>query len=227
MNYLLHNLGYDKPVNFREIVLRQYHSNCVWLRDTYFHQLSMTSYKPWLPDLEYYENSLRAEKRRLQEHKRQLAGLTEEKLQKMYEQEVNTIESLRKCKNTYHVDEIAKIKRCTDEYNKHLQKWLSLPNTPKYLNSALIDIYETAIKDMAEHDKSEDEAMKRIRSRSIPTYEDFKNNTISRIKNEIDFCKEQVASKTRAVKMVKDKIADVKQIFAWLDEVEKEENKQC
>lgn len=225
MNYYLHNMGYDKPINFREIVLWQYHRNCVWLRDTNFDKLSLTSYKLWLPDLECYENELQAEKCRLQKYKSELDSLTDARIQELYAEEISKIECLHQCNNSYHVDEIAKIKRCTDEYNKSLQKWLAIPNTPKYLTDALVDIYETAIEDMAEHERDEVEAVKNMHSKTIPNYEDFKKQIINHYKGMVEFSKNQVLSKTNTVKIVKQNISDIKQLFAWLDSIEKENNK--
>lgn len=226
MNYLLHNLGYDKPVNFREIVLRQYHQHCPWLRDTYFDRLDLYDYEKWLPDLEYYKKELQEAKSRLKKYQYEMVNFTEEKLQEMYALEVHKVKMLNQCHSSYHMDMVNEIKRCTDEYNKPLQRWLALPNAPKYLTDELIDIYATAINDMEEHLRDEIKAVERMHNEVVPDYKDFKRQTKDNILDMIKFCENQVSDRKRLIKLVKEEVAEVKQIFAWLDSIE-EDNEQC
>lgn len=222
MNYLLHNLGYDKPVNFREIVLRQYHSHCGWLRDTYFDRLDLYNYEKWLPNIQYEYDQLKREQQLLDRDKNELSSLTDEKLQEMYAEEVSKIETLHNCNHSYHMDLAVDIKRCTDEYYKSLKKWFDIAMAPKWLNEELLDIYSTAMKDLEEHHTEDIKAIERMHRESIPTFEDFKTETIERLEYNVKFQKGRIDSRKRAIKIVEQEIADVKQLFAWLDEIEKE-----
>ena len=223
MNYLLHNLGYDKPVNFREIVLRTYHNHCIWLRDTYFNRLDLYNYEKWLPNIQYEHDELKREQEWLKKYQDELLSLTDEKLQEMYSKKVSDIEVLHNCHHSYHFDSAATIKHCTDEYDKYLQKWLDIPNTPRWLTADLIDIYDCAMRDLKEHECEDGKSVERMHNEPIPTFEDFKAETIERLKYNINFQKARITSRKNSIKIVEQQIADVKQLFAWLDEIEKEE----
>lgn len=222
MNYLLHNLGYDKPVNFREIVLRTYKSHCMWLRDTYLDRLDLYNYESWLPNIQYFYDELERERERLKKYQNELLLLTDEKLQEMYEKKVSDIEVLHNCNHSYHMDLADDIKRCTDEYDKYLRKWLEIPNTPKWLTADLIDIYDTATRDLNGHLNDDIESVKSMHNEPIPTFENFKAETINRLEYNINFQKDRIASQKRNIKIVEKDIADIKQLFAWLDEIEEE-----
>ncbi len=222
MNYLLHNLGYDKPVNFREIVLRTYHKRCVWLRDICFDRLDLYNYEKWLPDIQYYYNLLLDKESHLEKSQNELASLTDDKLQEMYLKKVSDIQVLHNCHHSYHMDLAVDIKRCTDEYDKYLRKWLDIPNTPKWLTADLIDIYDCAMRDLEEHNDEDKKTVERMHKEVIPTFEDFKTKIINHLESSIEFQKDQIKSLKKTIKIVKQEIADVKQIFAWLDEVESE-----
>ena len=172
------------------------------------------------------KKALRDEKTRLKKYQDELVGLTEEKLQEMYAKEVDKVKVLNNCNRSYHADVAEQIKQCTAEYNKYLQKWLSVSDAPKHFNDVLIDIYTTAINDMEEHLSDEAKAVERMHNEAFPTYKDFKRQTKDNILDMIKFCENQVESKKRSIKLVKKDIAEVKQLFAWLDAIEKE-NEQC
>lgn len=225
MNYLLHNLGYDKPINFREIVLRTYHHNCIWLRDTYFDRLDLYNYEKWLPNIQYEYNELEREQQLLKRDQDKLSSLTDEKLQEMYSEKVDSIKVLHNCDHSYHIDIAAQIKSCTDEYDKHLRKWLEIPNTPKWLTAELIDIYDCAMKDLQEHNNEETKSVERMHNEPIPTFEEFKAETLDHLQYNITFQKSRIESRKRSIKIVEQQIADVKQLFAWLDEIEEENTK--
>lgn len=224
MNYLLHNMGYDKPINFREIVLRMYHKNCIWLRDTNFSRLDLYNYEEWLPDIQYEYRQLNAAQERVTKTQNELASLTDDKLQAMYELEVEKIKSLHRCEHSYHVDMAESANKCAYAYNKHLKKWLDLPDTPKWLTNELVDIYDTAMRDVREHQEEDSKAVERMHDTPTPTFEQFKIDTIERIKSHIEFNKDRVKDAKKAIKIIQKEIEDVKQIFAWLDEIEQEEN---
>ena len=222
MNYYLHNMGYDKPINFREIVLRTYKSHCMWLRDTYFDRLDLYNYESWLPNIQYYYDELKREQECLKKYQNELLLLTDEKLQEMYEKKVESIQVLHNCDHSYHMDLADDIKRCTDEYDKYLRKWLEIPNTPKWLTADLIDIYDTATRDLNEHLNDDIKSVKRMHNELIPTFEDFKAETVNRLEYNITFQKDRIAAQKKNIKIVEKDMADVKQLFAWLDEMEKE-----
>ena len=224
MNYLLHNLGYDKPVNFRYIVLSTYKNHCIWLRDTYMDRLDLYNYEAWLPNIKYEYNALKREQECFDRDQAKLISLTDEKLQEMYAKKVADIKVLHNCNHSYHMDSAAEIKRCTDAYDKSLRKWLEIPNTPKWLTADLIDIYDTAIKDLQEHNDEDVKSVERMHNEPIPTFEEFKNETIDHLIYNIKFQKAQIESRKRSIEIVEQQIADVKQLFAWLDEIENEEN---
>jgi hypothetical protein len=119
------------------------------------------------------------------------------------------------------------ISRCTDEYDKYLRKWLEIPNTPKWLTADLIDIYDTAMKDLREHNDEDIKSVKRMHNEPIPTFENFKAETIARLEYNINFQKDRIESQKKNIKIVEKDMADVKQLFAWLDEIDLEENEQC
>lgn len=222
MNYYLHNMGYDKPINFREIVLRTYKNHCIWLRDTYFDRLDLYNYEKWLPDIQYEYNCLKNEQMHLAKNQEELDSLTDEKLQEMYAEKVSSIEVLHNCNHSYHMDLAEEIKRCTDEYDKQLRKWLEIPNTPQWLTADLIDIYDTAIKDLQGHNDADNKSVERMHNEPIPTFEEFKTEIIDQLEYSITFQKAQIESRKRSIKIVEQEISDVKQLFAWLNEIEKE-----
>ncbi len=224
MNYYLHNVGYDKPINFREIVLRAYKDHCMWLRDTYFDRLDPYNYEAWLPNIQYEYNELERERECLKKYQNELLLLTDKKLQEMYAEKVESIKVLHNCHHSYHMDIADDIKRCTDEYDKYLRRWLEIPNTPKWLTAGLIDIYDCAIRDLNQHLSEDIESVKRMHNEPIPTFEDFKAETIGRLEYNIKFQKDRIDSRKRNIKIVEKDIADVKQLFAWLDAMEHEED---
>ena len=224
MNYLLHNLGYDKPVNFRYIVLTTYKNHCMWLRDSYIDRLGLYDYTKWIPDIEYEKRMFKMEKEQYKKTKEELASLTDEKLQKLYEQEVDKVKSLNECNNSYHSDIVADIKSCIGAYSESLQKWIETSNAPLWLNTELVDIYDTAVKDMEEHERENIKSIERMHNEPIPTFEDFKRRIVERLEWSVERNKDQVAARRRCIKIVERQIEEVKQLFAWLDTIEKKEN---
>jgi hypothetical protein len=215
-------MGYDKPINFREIVLRTYKNRCMWLRDTYFDRLDQYNYESWLPNIQYYYDALERERECLKKYQNELLLLTDETLQEMYAEKVESIKVLHNCNHSYHMDLAADISRCTDEYDKYLRKWLEIPNTPKWLTADLVDIYDCAMRDLREHNEEDIKSVERMHKEPIPTFENFKAETIARLEYNINFQKDRIESRKRNIKIVEKDMADVKQLFAWLDEIEKE-----
>lgn len=223
MNYLLHNIGYDKPINFRSIVLRTYKDRCMWLRDDYLENLGLHDYTKWLPDMSYEESNLNRAKESYKKSKLELAALTKEKLQDLYEEELRKYEVLHNSTNSYYTDMAEKARRSAEEYRIHLDKWLAIPDTPNWLAGDLIDIYDTAIKDAKENEADNVKAVERMHSKTPPTFDEFVAQEFKRIENSISFAADRIKSAERAIKQIKTRCEEVKQIFDWLDEIEQEE----
>ena len=212
MNYYLHNVGYDKPINFRRIVLEAYKSRCMWLRDDYLDHLGLYDYTKWLPDMSYEESNLKLSKERYKECKLELAALSKVKLQEMYEEELKKYEVMHNSDNSYHADFAAKARRSAEEYRTHLDKWLAIPDTPNWLAGDLIDIYDTAIKDA--------EDVERMHSKTPPTFKKFADKELKRLKKSISFHAYRIKSAKRTIKEIEKRREEVKQIFAWLDQID-------
>ena len=223
MNYYLHNVGYDNPINFRRIVLQTYKDRCAWLRDEYIDRLGLYDYTKWLPSTNYEESNLKFAKESYKKAKLELAALTKEKLQDLYEEELRNYEVLHNSQNSYYADIASKIKRCAAEYRAHLDKWLAIPDTPNWLAGDLIDIYDTAIKDMKENEADNVKAVERMHSKTPPTFEEFVEQEFKRLENSISFHTDRIKSEKRAIKEIEKRCEEVKQIFAWLDDIEQEE----
>lgn len=224
MNYYLHNIGYDSPINFRRIVLEAYKSHCMWLRDEYLDHLGLYDCTKWLPNTNYEESNLKFSQERYKEAKLELAAINKEKLQSMYEEELKKYEVMNNSTNSYHADMAAKARRSAEEYRTHLDKWLAIPDTPNWLAGDLIDIYDTAIKDAKEHEADNIQAVERMHSKTPPTFEEFTDQELKRLENSISFHADRIKSAKRAIKEIEKRREEVKQIFAWLDEIEQEGN---
>lgn len=225
MNYLLHNMGYDKPIDFRYIVLSTYKSRCVWLRDYYIDHLGLHDYTKWLPDIKYEQSNLKRAKKAYKEAKLKLASLTKETLRTRYTEELRKYEVLNNSTDSYHADHAAIIKRCADEYRTHLDKWLALHDTANWLTGELIEIYDTAIADMKEHEEKNVEAVRKMHNQTPPAFEEFVENEFKHLESNISFYADRIKDAKRAIKIIERECTEVKQIFAWLDQIEQEENK--
>lgn len=225
MNYLLHNLGYDQPINFRYIVLNTYKSRCMWLRDDYLDNLGLYDYTKWLPNIKYEQSNLERAKKAYKEAKLTLASLTKETLRARYAEELRKYEVLNNCTDSYHADRAATIKRCADEYRTHLDKWLALHDTANWLTGELIEIYDTAIADMKEHEDENVKAVQKMHNQTPPTFEEFVENEFKYLESIISFYADRIKDAKRAIKIIERECAEVKQIFTWLDTIEQEERK--
>lgn len=225
MNYYLHNLGYDKPINFRRIVLEAYKSRCMWLRDDYIDHLGLYDYTKWIPDMSYEQLNLERAKESYKKAKLELAALTNIRLKVLYEEEIKKYEVLHNSTNSYYADFAAKARRSAAEYRTHLDKWLAIPDTPNWLNGHLIDIYDTAIKDAEENEADNLKAVERMHSKTPPTFEEFADQELKRLKNSISFSADRITSAKRAINEIEKRREEVKQIFAWLDKIEQEESR--
>lgn len=222
MNYLLHNLGYDNPINFRYIVLSTYKNYCAWLRDDYLDRLGLYDYTKWLPNTSYEQSNLDRAKESYKKAKLELSTLTKVKLQNLYSEELRKYEVLHNSTDSHYTNMATKAKRCASEYRTHLDKWLAIPGTPKWLADDLIDIYSTAIKDANENETKNVKAVERMHSKTPPTFEEFADQELMRIESNISFCADRIKSAKRAIKESEKRREEVKQIFAWLDQIEKE-----
>lgn len=224
MNYLLHNLGYDKPVDFRYIVLSTYKSRCMWLRDDYINNLGLYDYTKWLPSASYEQSNLKFAQKSYKEAKLKLASLTEEELRAAYDEELSKYEVLHNSEHSYHSDIADEIKRCVTEYKTNLNAWLAIPDTPNWLTGDLIEIYDTAVRDMEEHEADDIKAVEQMHSQTPPTFEEFKEKEIERLHSNITFYADRIKSSKRAIKLIEKECVEVKQIFAWLDSIEQEDS---
>lgn len=220
MNYYLHNVGYDNPINFRRIVLQTYKDHCTWLRDYYIDLLGIYDYTKWLPNAYYEESNLKNSQENYKKAKLELEAMNKVKLQEMYEEELKKYEVMHNSTNSYHADLAAKARRSAEEYRTHLDKWLAIPGTPNWLAGDLIDIYDTAIKDAKENEDDNINAVERMHSKTPPTFEEFANQEYKRIENSISFHADRIKSAKRAIKEIEKRREEVKQIFAWLDQIE-------
>ena len=226
MNYLLHNLGYDNPINFRRIVLEAYKSRCMWLRDYYIDHLGLYDYTKWLPDTNYEASNLKFSTERYKEAKLELAALSKAKLQEMYKEELKKYEVMHNSTNSYYADFAAKARRSAAEYRTHLDKWLAIPDTPNWLAGDLIDIYDTAIEDAKNNEVDNVKSVERMHSKTPPTFDEFTNQELKRLENSISFHADRIKSAKRAIKEIEKRREEVRQIFAWLDQIEQEEIKR-
>lgn len=224
MNYLLHNLGYDNPINFRYIVLSTYKNYCAWLRDDYLDRLGLYDYTKWLPNTSYEQSNLDRAKESYKKAKLELSTLTKVKLQNLYSEELCKYEVLHNSTDSHYADMAAKAKRCASEYRAHLDKWLAIPGTPNWLAGDLIDIYDTAIKDAEENEADNVKAVERMHNKIPPTFEEFTEQEFQRIESNISFHADRIKSAERAIKEIEKRCEEVKRIFAWLDEIEQEDN---
>ena len=117
-NYLLHNLGYDKPINFRYIVLDtlKRYGICQHIRDYSTGQLGLTDVNKWLEYTGYYEDKINRSKEQLKEYKatlKQIADGDESYVQKEYERLLSNAKSYRSSQHSWNIDEANKIDKCT------------------------------------------------------------------------------------------------------------------
>lgn len=223
MNYYLHNNGYDNPINFRRIVLEAYKNHCMWLRDDYLDRLGLYDCAKWLPDTRYEESNLKHSQEAYKKAKLELAAISKAKLQEMYEEELEKYEVMHNCQNSYYSDSASKARRSAAEYRTHLDRWLAIPDTPNWLAGDLIDIYDTAIKDAEDNEAGNAKAVERMHNQTPPTFEEFVDQEYKRLENSIAFHADRIKSAKRAIKEIEKRREEVKQIFAWLDAMEKEE----
>lgn len=223
MNYYLHNVGYDNPINFRRIVLQIYKYHCAWLRDDQIDRLGLYDYTRWLPNVCYEQSNLEYAKKAYKKARLEFAALNKVKLQEMYEEELKKYEVMHNSENSYYADFAAKARRSAAEYRTHLDKWLAIPGTPNWLAGDLIDIYYTAIKDAEENEADNAKAVERMHAKTPPTFEEFVDQEIKRLDNSISFHADRIKSAERAIKEIEKRCEEVKQIFAWLDSIEQEE----
>ena len=222
MNYYLHNHGYDNPIDFRRIVLQAYKNHCMWLRDDYLDHLGLYDYTKWLPDTRYEQSNLKHAKESYKKYKLELAALTNLRLKTLYEEELEKYEVLHNSQNSYYADQAAKAKRSATEYRVHLDKWLAIPGTPNWLAGDLIDIYDTAMKDAKENESKNVKAVEHMHSKTPPTFEEFADQELMRLESNISFYADRIKSAKRAIKETEKRQEEVKQIFAWLDQIEKD-----
>jgi hypothetical protein len=197
----------------------------MWLRDYYLDSLGLYDYTKWLPDASYEKSSLKFAQQSYKEAKLKLASLTEEQLRAAYDEELCKYEVLHNSKSSYHSDIAKKIKRCVEEYKTHLNAWFAISDTPNWLTGDLIEIYDTAVRDMENHEADDIKAVECMHAQTPPTFEEFRENELKRLESTISLSADRIKSAKRAIKDVERKCEEVKQIFAWLDQIEQEESK--
>ena len=227
-NYLLHNLGYDKPINFRYIVLDtlKRYGICQHIRDYSTNQLGLTDVNKWLETTDYHEDKIQKSKERLKEYKTILKNIEdgdESYIQAEYEKLLSNAKSLRSSKHSYHIDQANKISKCAEEYYQYLSQW-KMPSggeLGKNVTNVLWDIYHTAIYDRDEHleeDKKSVEIMRRVKD---PIYEDVKAEVIDRLKNYVKWQEDEINSAKECIKRIEKNNEIIKDIFYELDLVDK------
>ena len=227
-NYLLHNLGYDKPINFRYIVLDtlKRYGICQHVRDYSTGQLGLTDVNKWLESTEYYENKIKRSKEMLKEYKatlKQIEAGDESYIQAEYEKLLSNAKSLRSSEHSYHIDYANKISKCAEEYYKYLSQF-HLPvygELGKNLRSSLCEIYNTAILDRDECLENDKKSVEQMHQAKDPIYEDVKVEVIDRLKGYIEWQEREIKGAKECIKRIKENNEIIKDIFHELDLVEK------
>ena len=227
-NYLLHNLGYDKPINFRYIVLDtlKRYGICQHLRDYSADQLSLTNVDKWLQSTDYYKNKINGSKERLKEYKatlKQIEGGDESYVQKEYERLLSNAKSYRSSKHSWNIDEANRIDERAKEYHKYLLKF-NLPvsgELGKNLNNSLWEIYNTAILDRDEHLEADKKSIEKMHQAKDPIYEDVRAEVIDRLKGYIKWQEDEIKSSKECIKRIEKNNKVIKDIFDQLDLVDR------
>lgn len=228
-NYLLHNLGYDQPINFRYIVLDtlKRYGVCVHLRDYSTNHWGLTDVNEWLQSTDYYEDNLKKAKKALKEYKAQLKKIEdgdETYIKEEYEKKLRVAESYRSCQHSWNIDEADSIDKCANEYYKYLTQ-LNLSSIPgelgKNLKRDLWDIYETAIRDREEHLKQDKEDVEHMHQAKDPIYEDVKIEVIVRLEGYVEWQNRMIKEAKENIKRIKRNNEIIKEIFNQLDLVDK------
>lgn len=227
-NYLLHNLGYDKPINFRYIVLDtlKRYGICQHLRDYSTDYCGLTDVNKWLESTDYYEDKIKRSKEKLKEYKatlKQIADGDESCIQKDYERLLSNARSYRSSQHSWNIDEANTIDECAKEYFKYLSQF-NLPvsgELGKNLNNSLWEVYNTAILDRDEHLEEDKKLVERMHQAKDPVYEDVKVEVIDRLKGYVKWQENEIKSAKECIKRIKENNEIIKDIFYELDLVEK------
>ena len=227
-NYLLHNLGYDNPINFRYIVLDilKRYGICQHLRDYSISRLSLTDVNDWLILTDYEECNIKRAKERLKENQtilKQIESGDESYIQKEYEKQLSNAQSLRNSKHSWNIDEARRINKCAEEYYKYLAQW-KMPSggeLGKNIQNELWDIYYTAIHDRDEHLEEDKKSVERMRETKDPIYEDIRAKVIDEVKSNILWQKDIIKSAKDCIKRIEKSNEIIKDIFYELDLVDK------
>lgn len=227
-NYLLHNLGYDKPIDFRYIVLDtlKRYGICQHIRDYSTSQLSLTDVNKWLESTDYYEDKIKRSKENLKEYKAQLKQIEngdETYIQAEYEKLLSNAKTLRSSEHSYYIDQANKISKCAEEYYKYLSQW-KMPcggELGKNLTNALWDIYHTAIYDRDECLEDDKKSIESMHQTKDPIYEDVRAEVIDRLKGYIRWQEDEIKSAKECIKRIEKNNEIIKDIFYELDLVDK------
>lgn len=227
-NYLLHNLGYDKPINFRYIVLDtlKRYGICQHMRDYSTDHYGLTDVSKWLESTDYYEDKIKRSKEQLKEYKttlKQIDGGDESYIQKEYERLLSNAKSYRCSQHSWNIDEANTIDECAKEYFKYLSQF-NLPvggQLGKNLNNSLWEIYNTAIHDRDEHLEEDKKSVEQMHQAKDPIYEDVKVEVMDRLKSSVKWQEDEIKSAKECIKRIKENNEIIKNIFHELDLVEK------
>ncbi len=227
-NYLLHNIGYDKPIDFRYIVLSTMKSYgvCIHLRDYSITQLDLYDVNTWLRKTNYCEQELKRHKELLKTCHSELKKIKdgdESQIKKEYERQVGNALSLQNCDNSWHIDEAKRIEKCTDEYYKYLSLW-EMPtndNFSKELKETLYSIYETAVEDKEAHLVANKKSVESMRNSIVPNYETVKEEVIKRLENDIQWHKKGIDEAKKSIEYILDCNKKIQEVFSWIEIVEK------
>ena len=124
-NYILHNMGYGNPINFREIVLSTLKGFgiCCHLRDYSLSQLGTTDVTKWLANDNYERGNLKHWQESTEEKKKLLALILdgeESIIKSEYQKEEESVTYYKSCETSFYDDEISKARNSVEQYTKYL-----------------------------------------------------------------------------------------------------------
>ena len=227
-NYILHNIGYGNPVNFREVVLSTLKGFgvCGHLRDYPISQIGTTDVKKWYATTDYEEGNLKHWKENTEQKKKQLQtilGGDESVIEAEYEKEKELISYYKDCEHSYYDDEILKAKKSVAEYSKYLGHFQTKMNNEFYVafDKELREITETAIRDIKEMKGESAKSLCRAKQKKLPDYASFRDKYIENLRNGIRHGEEHIASIKRAIRRISENNAIIKEVFEAIEEAEK------
>lgn len=224
MDWTLHNYGY-KNINFRKVVLEELkrYNIAIHLRDEYIDRLGLDDVEKWLESENYYIEQIEWAKKRLTEATDNYnAVLIDESIIKdAYEKECAKISSMKTWENTFYADEVTKIIECLHDFEPKVNNWIDkAPANLDFITKGLKDMLETAKADMTKNAQENVKSLDRIKDTTFPEWDTFRKDYIEKAKSNLDWAKEEVKNKKKALKNVQERNHTIKQVFEILDQLE-------